>query len=80
MMGHNDDRNRSFRSKVKILLNNMSNAKHVYWLSMREVSKSYQNANVVLKEEIATHSNAQLLDWAEFSKTKLLDLLKMVRI
>jgi hypothetical protein len=70
MLGHNDNRNKSFRSKVKILLNKMSNTKHVYWLTMREVSKSYQNANVILKEEIATYKNTQLIDWAEFSRNE----------
>src|SRR5262245_7257765 len=48
MVGHNDDRGPRFREKVSAILDEVSDAPQVFWVSMREVSKSYVAANRVI--------------------------------
>jgi len=68
MLGHNDDRGTMFREKVAAILDEVRDAPHVFWVSMREVSKSYVAANRVITEEAARRPNVQVIPWAEVSR------------
>jgi hypothetical protein len=68
MVGHNDDRGRMFREKVSTILDEVGDAPHVFWVSMREVSKSYIAANQVITEEAARRPNVQVIPWAMASR------------
>jgi lysophospholipase L1-like esterase len=70
LIGHNDDRGVHFRQKVSALMNEVSDAHHVFWMTMREVSHSYREANKMIKEEVALHKNAHVIDWAEISRNQ----------
>lgn len=70
LMGHNDDRGVRFRQKVNALMNEVSDTHHVFWMTMREVSHSYREANKMIKEEAALHKNTRVIDWAEISRNQ----------
>ncbi|MEI7839141.1 MAG: hypothetical protein WCJ11_01420 [Methylococcaceae bacterium] len=70
MMGHNDDRSERFRQKIDVLMNEVSDAHHVLWMTMREVSHSYRAANKMIKEQAALHKNTHVIDWAEISRNQ----------
>ena len=68
MVGHNDDRGTMFREKVSAILDEVRDAPQVFWISMREVSKSYVAANRVITEEAARRPNVWVIPWAEASR------------
>jgi len=70
MIGHNDDRSERFRQKIDVLMNEVSDAHHVFWITMREVSHSYREANKMIKEQAAQHTNTHVIDWAEISRNQ----------
>ena len=70
MIGHNDDRSERFRQKIDLLMNEVSDAHHVFWITMREVSHSYREANKMIKEQAAQHKNTHVIDWAEISRNQ----------
>ena len=71
MVGHNDDRGARFRENVSAILDEVRDAPHVFWVSMREVSKSYVAANRVITEEAAKRPNVQVVPWAEASRQQV---------
>jgi UDP-glucose 6-dehydrogenase len=70
MIGHNDERNKSFTHKIKLLMDRIEGNKVVYWLTMREVSNTYRNANAILKSEAKNNKKIRILDWAYFSRNE----------
>ena len=70
LMGHNDERGARFRQKVNAVMNEVSDTHHVFWMTMREVSHSYHEANEIIKEEAASHKNTHVIDWAEISRNQ----------
>ena len=68
MVGHNDDRGTKFREKVTAILDEVRDAPQVFWVSMREVGKSYVAANRVIIEEAARYPHVQVIPWAEASR------------
>ena len=70
MVGHNDMRNESFRSKVAAILEVSKKSPVVFWVTMREISASYRFANRVVAEEAAKHKNVRLVPWAKASQAQ----------
>jgi lysophospholipase L1-like esterase len=68
MVGHNDDRGTTFRNKVETILAEVRDAPQVFWISMREVSKSYAAANQAIAEAAARFPNVQVIPWDEASR------------
>lgn len=63
MVGHNDMRNASFRSKVADILEVAKKSPMVFWVTMREISQSYRVANGILAEEANKRKNVRLVHW-----------------
>ena len=57
-----------FREKVSAMLDEVRDAPQIFWISMREVSKSYVAANRVITEEAARRPNVRVIPWAEASR------------
>jgi lysophospholipase L1-like esterase len=70
MVGHNDDRGPKFRSKVEAILEEARGSPQVFWLTMREISKSYATANRIIEEEASRRPNVQVIPWAEASRSR----------
>lgn len=68
VVGHNDVRDESFRSKVSAILEVTRKSPMVFWVTMREISASYRLANRILGQEAARHKNLRLIPWANVSK------------